>query len=217
MPIPDPIPFSGRPDQVNPGAIPPHFLTTQPQSAPPTQYASQIEVRPVFDRLKWSILDPLSGAQIVGVDAQGEPQLQPFFEGPESASAEEPATEPPNARLHIVIEPLNSWHQWRDKKHLKPASGLIEHTGGRPISVKQFMQAIRDYAAPMRKLLCQSMDIDSLSDIPRAKFYFDLIMGGGSKDPQRPFPQLQVHVLKHPTGEGDRSDLDWKSLNNRFG
>ncbi|KAH7068561.1 hypothetical protein FB567DRAFT_406426, partial [Paraphoma chrysanthemicola] len=168
----------------------------------PTQHPSQAEVHPVFDRLKWSILDPLPDVQIVGMDARGEPQLQPFFGGPESASAQEPATGPPKAQLHIVIEPLDSWHQWRDKKHLKPAPKLVENTDGRPVSVQQFMQAVHDYAAPLRKLLCQSTDIDSPSDIPRAKFWFDMIMGGGSTNPQQLFPQLQVHVLEHATGEG---------------
>lgn len=218
MPIPDPIPFTGRPDEVNPGAIPPHLLITQvpsPQISS-TRYASKTEVHPVFDRLKWSILDPLSDVQILGANAQGEANLQPFFEGPEYALAEEPATEPPNARLHIVIEPLHSWHQWRDCKHLKPAPRLIENTDGQPVSVRQFMQAVHHYAAPMREVLCQCTDIDSPYDIPRAVFYLDLIMGGGTIDPQRAFPELQVHVLEYPTGDGDRSKLDWKSLDNIF-
>ncbi|KAH7401300.1 hypothetical protein BKA66DRAFT_564952 [Pyrenochaeta sp. MPI-SDFR-AT-0127] len=113
--------------------------------------ATSIESRGewAFCPAKWSLLDPLPEPQIVGVDARGEPPLQPFFEGgPDTAAANGAATEPPNSRLHILIEPLNSWWPWHDKRHLKTAPGLIEYTDGQQISVKQFMRAVHDYVTP---------------------------------------------------------------------
>ena len=224
MPFPWPPPelqFTGRPDQTHPDRIPPH-LVTQPSQASPAQrvqHPSQTEVNEVFARLKWSILDSPPEVQIFNVGARGESQWQSLFENPNLAIAEEAATEPPQSRLNFVIEPLHNWWHWHDagKKHLRPGPGLIENTDGRPISVKQFIQGVHDYAVPLRKLLCQCTDIDNPSYWPRARFYFQLIMGGREINLERSFPLLDFHVVEDPNGEGVESAWLWEALETRFG
>jgi hypothetical protein len=90
---------------------------------------------------------------------------------------------------HTSVERLGHWQQAEEEP---PAYGLIENTDGRPISVKQFMEAVHDYAVPLRRLLCQSCYIWS-KDEERAKFYLTyLVVYRSSPEDQTPSATMDV-------------------------
>jgi hypothetical protein len=137
------------PPKWNAADIPPQLLMSGPP--PEAQPPSGPEPNEIFNRLKWSVLDPPSDVQVFGRDDQGALQWRPLSD----ASLGGTAVNPPQSRLVVSIEPLHSWWHWHDSgtQHLRPTQLLIENADGQPISVRQFIQAVHCYAFPLRKLL----------------------------------------------------------------
>jgi hypothetical protein len=107
--------------------------STMPQKPP------GIEGNEIFMfRLNWSVLEKPSNTELLSIDAEDKPQWTLLFSSP---IADEAATNPPVSRLEIGIYPLSDWEHWQQADEEPPAYGLIENTDGRPISVKQFMEA----------------------------------------------------------------------------
>ncbi|KAH3912212.1 hypothetical protein HBH56_123130 [Parastagonospora nodorum] len=122
--------------------IPPHLLMygPPPEAQPPTG----LEPDDIFNRLKWSILDPPSDVQIFGLDNQGFLEWQLLSDPSNNLLFDVAATDPPQSRLHVSIELLNSWWHWHDSstQHLRPAQLLFENAEGQYISVRQFIEAV---------------------------------------------------------------------------
>ncbi|KAF2123713.1 hypothetical protein P153DRAFT_147956 [Dothidotthia symphoricarpi CBS 119687] len=162
-----------------------------PPTPPPAQDSASTDVNRVFIyRLKWSVLDSPSKAEILSLDAEDNPQWTPLFLDP---VADEAATDPPQSRVQISLEPLDAWEHWQQAEKDPPAPGFVENTDGRPISVKQLMQATHDYAVPLRRLLCRCCDIWGPEKETRARFYFTGL-GLGEGTPESPYTRLGVDV-----------------------
>jgi hypothetical protein len=95
------------PPKWNAADIPPHLLMSgpPPEAQPPTG----LEPNDIFNRLNWFILDPPSDVQIFGPDGQGFLQWQLLSDPSNSLLFDVAATDPPQSRLHVSIELLNSW------------------------------------------------------------------------------------------------------------
>jgi hypothetical protein len=205
--------WSWYPPQWNTADLPPHLIMSGPPPEAPA--SSGPEPNDVFNRLKWSLLDPPSDAQVFGRDEEGVLQWQPLSEESNKTLLDETAMDPPQSLLEITIEPLQSWWHWHDSdtKHLRPAQLLIENADGQPISVRQFIQAVHDYALPLRKLLLGCMYVDE-SDEQHARFFFDLITGGsvGEVSGQEGFA---VNVIEDPEGDGEKCAWIWENVETR--
>jgi hypothetical protein len=190
---------------------PPHLLMSGPP--PETQPSSDPEPNEIFNRLKWSILDPPSDVQVFGRDDEGVLQWRPLSDESNKSLFDVAAMIPPQSRLEISIEPLHSWWHWHDSgtQHLRAAHLLIENADGQPISVRQFIQAVHDYALPLRKLLLRCTDIIDQSNQDCARFFFDMITGGteGELPGQR---GLAVNVVEDPTGDGKKCAWIWEDV-----
>jgi hypothetical protein len=105
-----------------------------------------------------------------------------------AAVAHEAAMSPPHFRMEIRIQALHNWAHWRDAsvEHLRPAPKVLENADGKCLSVKQFIEAVHEYAVPPRTLLLRCMDVDNPEDWDRARFWFECFMGarasGGKAD-----------------------------------
>ncbi|KAH4002810.1 hypothetical protein HBI73_146430 [Parastagonospora nodorum] len=104
-----------------------------------------------------SVLDAPSSISTISLDARNVAQWAPLT----PSISEEPATSPPLSHVKIVIEPLHTWEHWFQSgtKHLRPAALEIENTVSRPISVRQYVQAVHEYTVPLRRLLFRCCDI----------------------------------------------------------
>lgn len=126
----------------------------------------------IFDRLNWSILDLPSKAEMFFLDSEGKLQWVSL-----STVADETAMKLPQSRLQIKVQLLASWEHWQQAKEEPPKPLLIDNTDGQPISVKQFMQAVHDYALSLRWLLCKSCNLYGPEEVANTRFYFTRIMG----------------------------------------
>jgi hypothetical protein len=189
--------------------IPAHLLMSGPP--PEAQPSSGPEPNEAFNRLKWSVLDPPFEAQICGLDDHGVLQWRPLFERSNKVVFDGAAMDPPQSHLEISIEPLHNWWHWHDAgiKHLRPAQLLIENSDAQHISVRQFVQAVHDYAVPLRKLLLRCMEVNNSTNWDCAQFYFHMITGGdeGSVPGQQ---GLAVNVIEDPTGNGENCAWIWE-------
>ncbi|PVI03006.1 hypothetical protein DM02DRAFT_640880 [Periconia macrospinosa] len=179
--------------------------------------SSRPEPNEIFNRLKWSVLDPPSDVQVFGRDNEGVLQWQPLSDESNKSLLDASAIDPPQSRLEVSIEPLHNWWHWHDSgtKHLRPPQLFIENADGQPISVRQFIQAVHGYALPLRNLLLKCTDIRDPSNRDRARFFFDGISGGseGEKIPgQRGFG---VNVVEDPTGDGEKCAWVWEDVETR--
>jgi hypothetical protein len=148
-------------------------------------------------RLNWSILEDPCNAELLSIDVKDKPQWTSLFSDP---VAEEAATNPPVSRLEISIHPLSAWEHWQQADEEPPADGLVENTDGRPISVKQLMEAVHDYAVPLRRLLCQSCDVWSKNEA-RAKFYLTYLVVYRSS-PEDETPSATIDVIEETGKQG---------------
>lgn len=138
-------------------AFPSHLITGYgPPPAPPVHNATRTEVHSIFDRLKWLILGTPSQAELFSLNTEVEPQWTMLFSDP---VVDEAATVPPLSRLRISIETIVGWEYWQQTDKDPPEAALIENKDGQPVSIRQFMQALYNYAVPLRKLLCRCCDI----------------------------------------------------------
>jgi hypothetical protein len=137
---------------------------------PPPKRPS-ITIHGVFSQLKWSVLDAPSKVEMFSLDADDRPQWASLST---NAIADEPATAPPNYRLQIRLEPLQSWENWQQSETEPPELLLIENNDDQPISVKQFIQAVHDYAVSLREPMCRCWDIYEEEE-DNARFYLDYI------------------------------------------
>jgi hypothetical protein len=206
-------PMDWYPPRWNAADIPPHLR----QSGPPLEApaSSRPEPNDVFNRLKWSLLDPPSDAQVFGRDKEGVLQWQPLSEESNKTLLDETAMDPPQSLLEITIEPLQSWEHWGDLEgeSQRPAQLLIKNADGQPISVQQFIQAVHGYALSLRNLLLLCMNVDP-SDEQRARFFFEMIMGGypGEISGQR---GLAIYVVEDPEGDGEDCAWIWENMETR--
>lgn len=69
------------------------------------------------------------------------------------------------------------------------------------------MQAIHDYAVPLRNLLCRCTDIDRL-EAERARFYYEMSMGCAENTLARLDPEYQVCLIEDSSETGE--DLEWR-------
>lgn len=170
----------------------------------------------VFWRMRWSVLDAPSEVQICEPNDQGTVKWRPLFDDSNAAIFDGPAVDPPESRLDIVIEPLQSWWHWHDAEidHLRPEKAVIENLDGRHISVKQFIRAVHDYAVPLRKLLLRCMDIIHASEWSTARFYFHVITGGSEGETPGTL-QLDVNLVEDPSGNGDKCSWVWEDAEGR--
>ncbi|KAH9876563.1 hypothetical protein J1614_003694 [Plenodomus biglobosus] len=122
---------------------------------PPKWNAADIPPHLLMSGPKWSVLDSPSDVQVFGRNDEGVLQWRPLSDESIKSLFDGAAMDPPQSRLEVSIEPLHSWWHWHDsgRQHLRPAQLLIENAYGQPISVRQFIQAVHDYALPLRKLL----------------------------------------------------------------
>jgi hypothetical protein len=181
----------------------PTSIHVQPSPPPgPPQYPLGTEPHEVFTcRLKWSILDNPSNAELFSLDAAEKPQWTTLFSDP---IADQAATNPPVSRLEISINTLEEWEHWSDAQEKPPASRLIENTDGRSITVRQLLEGFHDYAVPLRRILCRCCDIWSTEGEARTHFYFTFLWLYGS-DPEngRPDALASVDVIEDTDEEGD--------------
>jgi hypothetical protein len=107
------------------------------------------------NRLKWSLLDAPSTAQVFDLDENNEPQWRPLFDGPNHALATEPIHEPPRSHMLVVLVLVHYWETRQGAKDEAghPACLLIENMDERPISVAQFIVEVRDHAIELRDLI----------------------------------------------------------------
>lgn len=167
----------------------------------------------VFGRLKWSVLDSPSKVEIFFLDAEDNPQWAPLFTDPIVGEA---ATNPPQSRLQIMLEPLGTWEHWRQAEKEPPKQLFIENTDGQPISVGQFIQAVHDYAVPLRRLLCRCCDIYAPEEEAHARFYFTRIMDLVESTPENPYTRLQVHVVEDTDEDGHQLAGTLESVEIRY-
>lgn len=209
------MPQMDWPPQWHPDDIPPH-LRMGHAPPPPQQQPTGPMPHEIFQRIKWSVLDPPSDAQICEVDDQGALQWRPLFSDANQSILEASAIQPPEAHLEIAIEPLQSWWHWQDtdSRHLRPAKVLVENPDERPISVEQFICAIHEYAVPLRQLLLKCMDIDDPENWDKARFYFDMITGGEAGAIPGTLG-LTINVVEDPTGEGEECAWIWEDAETR--
>ncbi|CAA9962889.1 hypothetical protein PTMSG1_06257 [Pyrenophora teres f. maculata] len=183
----------------------------QPGPPPePRQYLSGVEINQIFDRLKWSVLGSPSDVEIFSLGAKDKPQWTQLFS---ESVLDEAATDPSLSHLKICIEPLHSWEDWAhsDSRHLRPAPLSIENTDGRPISVRQYIQAVHEYAVPLRSLLCQCCGIWGEENDEQARFYYQCTMGGSrALTPEYPCPELYIYLMEdtEEDGHGLKSHLE---------
>jgi hypothetical protein len=202
------------PPKWNVADIPPHLLMSGPP--PEAQLSSIPEPNEIFNRVKWSILDPPSDVQIFGWKDEGVLQWRPLSDESNKSLLDGAAMDPPQSRLEVSIEPLHSWWHWHNSetKHLRPSQLLIKNADGQPISVRQFIQAVHRYALPLRKLLLQCTDVRDPSNQDRAHFFFDMITGGSEGEiPGQ--PGLAVNVVADPTGDGEKCAWIWENVETR--
>jgi hypothetical protein len=197
--------FTGSPDKGT-TSQPIHFnpnIPVQPNLPPgPSEYTSGTEPHEIFTcRLKWSILDNPSNAELLSLDAEGKRQWTPLFT---DSTADQASTNPPVSRLVISVNTLEEWEHWSQAQEEPPASGLIENTDGRPITVRQLLEGFYDYALPLRRVLCRCCDIWSAEGEARTQFYFTLLWLYGS-DPESGHPDAvaSVDVTEDMDEEGD--------------
>ena len=202
------------PPKWNAADIPPQLLMSGPP--PEAQATSELEPNELFNRLKWSILDAPSDVQVFARDEDGAFQCQPFSVESNKSLFNSAATDPPQSRLEVTIEPLHSWWHWHDSetKHLRPAPLIIENADGHVISVGQFVQAVHQYALPLRQLLLRCMDVRDPSEQDSARFFFDMITGG-SEEEETGRGGLAVNVVEDPTGEGEKCAWIWEGVETR--
>ncbi|EMD60245.1 hypothetical protein COCSADRAFT_164373 [Bipolaris sorokiniana ND90Pr] len=165
------------PPKWNAANIPPHLLMFWPP--PETQPSSGPELNKIFNRLKWSVLDHPSYAQVYVRDDEGALKWRALFDKANKSLCDASAMDPPQSRLQISIEPLHRWRHWHDSEtqHLRPASLLIENTDGEQVSVEKFIHAVYNYALPLHKLLLRCMNVRDPMEQDRTKFFFDGLYG----------------------------------------
>ncbi|KAH8723452.1 hypothetical protein GQ44DRAFT_570101, partial [Phaeosphaeriaceae sp. PMI808] len=95
-------------------------------------------------RVRWSLLQSPSTAQIVELNDMGEPEWRPLFGEPNQALAEEPLTYPPQARMLVLIDLVNSCDYWQDAcaQDDRPAPLIIQNSNGQPITLAQFIKEL---------------------------------------------------------------------------
>ncbi|KAF1828153.1 hypothetical protein BDW02DRAFT_538593 [Decorospora gaudefroyi] len=170
------------------------------------------DLHPVLYRLKWSILDEPSEIQFLEVGSEGEPQWLPLFGNSRASTTEAAATEPPVSHLQIRLDPMDTWEFWGDFLE-KPSPLVIENGDGRHISITQFIHAVREYAVPLRNLLCRTSDIYGPANCARARFYLHDISAGSDVTPERPYPELYLNLAKHVDDEDDDDLADiWETI-----
>jgi hypothetical protein len=133
-------------------------------------------------RLKWSLLDPPSEAEICTLD---KPQWRPLFQ---DAVADEAATNPPLSCMKFSLSPLDTSEYWQQAGIEPPKPGLINNTDRLQISVKQFMKAVHEYAVSLREPLRQCCDLWAAENQAPACLYFTRI--------GFPHTALSVEVMK---------------------
>jgi hypothetical protein len=166
------------PPNWNAADIPPHLLMSGPPPEAPS--SSGPEPNEIFNKLKWSVLDPPSDVQVFGRDNREVLKWHPFSDEFNKSLFDGAAMDPPQSSLDVSIEPLHSWWHWHDSEthHLRPVQLLVANPSGEPISVRQFIQAVHCYALPLRKLLLRCTGINNSLNQDRTRFFFDMITGG---------------------------------------
>jgi hypothetical protein len=169
------------------------------QGPPPPSPVQRTEANKIFEcGLKWSILDAPSAAEVMSLDAEDKPRWTSVLSDP---VVDEPATDPPLSRISVCIEPLNAWEYWPQSGKEPPESKVVENLDGSPITVKQLMQAVQDYAVPLRRLLCRSCYIDGPETAARACFYF-LYLFIAESTPEFPITNVSVDVHEDTDQDG---------------
>jgi hypothetical protein len=176
-------------------------IQSGPPPPPPPPRPRGPRVNRVFDRLKWSVLDSPSKAEIFDVVEEDETRWTPLFTDP---IAEEAALSPPQSRLQISIEPLNSWENWQQSDTDPPEQLLVENTDGQPISIKQFIQVVHDYAIPLRELLCQCCDVWGPEEKARARFYLSGFSSIEANTLENSYTKVGIHVVDDTDEDGHR-------------
>lgn len=218
------VPWPPRIPQVT---LPPAEPSDSDANDSDTTPEPETQLNEVFARLKWSVLDPASEAQILQRDDQGEPKWTTFFTNTNILVADEPVTLPPQSCLHIKIQPMYSW--WLDfqkdhecQKGCKckgPEMLVIENKDGGSISVRQFIEAIHDYLLPLRNIVHKAHDISWGwdDDWEKARFYYDDLCGALCEDGDGPDTELMVHLQEEEGEEGDQLEDHWSELEARYG
>ncbi|KAF2742346.1 hypothetical protein M011DRAFT_433257, partial [Sporormia fimetaria CBS 119925] len=119
---------------------------------------SEIDMHEIFERFKWSVLDPPSEARILELDPEGKADWKNFFHEP---IADEPATVQQATCIRTEFVPMHDAEYWPypDGEGM-PEPMVAENTDGRPVTIKQYMQAVREYLVPYKNELCKSMNIE---------------------------------------------------------
>jgi hypothetical protein len=169
------------------------------QGSPLPGPVQRTEANKIFERgLKWSILEAPSAAEVMSLDAEDKVRWTSILSHP---VADEPATDPPLSRISICIEPLNAWEYWPQSGKEPPESKVVENLDGSPITVQQLMQAVHDYAVPLRRLLCRSCYIHGPETAARARFYF-LRLFVVESTPEFPITDVSVDVHEDTDRDG---------------
>jgi hypothetical protein len=98
--------MSWYPPQWNTADIPPHLIMSGPPPAAPA--SSGPEPNNIFNRLKWSVLNSPSDVQVFVADDKGVLQWRPLTKESSKSQLDETAIDPPQSRLEVTIEPLQS-------------------------------------------------------------------------------------------------------------
>jgi hypothetical protein len=78
----------------------------------------------------------------------------------------------------------------------------VENTDDRPVSVRQYVQAVHEYAMPLRRLLYRCCDIWGAEDEVGAEFWYECTMGGSRSKAEDVCPVFVVFLMED-TNEGE--------------
>lgn len=156
--------------------------------------------------------DPSSGMQVFRRDDDGEFKWHLLSGASTKWVLDSAAMQPPQSRLRVCIEPLNSWHDSRTQD-LRPAELVIEYGDGRAVFVRQFIEAVHEYALPLGRPLLRYTDVRSSVDHDHARF-FDGV-SAGSEGNVRGQPGFAANVVEDPTGGGEKCAWIWEGMDTR--
>ncbi|CAG5137437.1 uncharacterized protein ALTATR162_LOCUS107 [Alternaria atra] len=167
------------------------------------------------DRLRWSVLDPATTAQIVELDNTGTPQWRPLLGAPNHALAEEPVTQPPRSRMLIAFDVVYGADYWLDADALdeRPAPLVIENAGGQPITFAQFVSELHRYALELRETI---FEIENRGNSDNARLYCSGASGPKRKDAGDPDALFMVYLDSDMFTSGQEFEQDWIRKAERF-
>ncbi|KAH8725399.1 hypothetical protein GQ44DRAFT_726852 [Phaeosphaeriaceae sp. PMI808] len=166
-----------------------------------------------LDRIKWSMLDSPSTAQVIELDADHQPHLRPLFGEPLHALAQEPITYPPRPRMLVDIGIITGWWAWQDEYVERPELLVIENTDRQPITLSQFIIAVYDHVAKVRDLLFEIEDRSPSEDV---QLYFLGLSGPERKDAANTDAVFIVEVLSNIDKSNAMMEEWWSKWEQRF-